>query len=403
MEQILLLTTASLAANPRLVKEFECLKEHFKCTVICFSHQDWSAPLSQKIIAANPSVNFVQIDRKNELFSTIWSKVLHKISIRLNPFFKSSLRIAAFASNDKTPQLSKKTMSIVDQQKFTHIIAHNLGAFYPAIKSAKKSKAKLQLDIEDFHPGEMPYFNAQNEPDNRQLIMKKTLKKAEHITYASPMIMEECLSLFENKNSIERKSTVVNNCFSEKEFIYKLNNSDKLKLVWFSQNISLGRGLDQIIPVLRRYSDQIELHLFGNLYGDFAKQFKNELDNFITIHKPLYQTRLNLTLANYDIGLAIESNLSDYNREICLTNKIWAYLQSGLFILASNTKAQTRFLKEHKDSGLSSPMDEESLSENIKYLISNIDDIRKNKETRFEESKKFSWEREQIKLKNSIK
>lgn len=57
-------------------------------------------------------------------------------------------------------------------------------------------------------------------------------------------------------------------------------------------------------------------------------------------------------LADYDEGLAIEVESNDYNRQICLTNKIFSYLQSGLYILATNTPAQEQFMTSHHKNGM---------------------------------------------------
>jgi glycosyltransferase involved in cell wall biosynthesis len=397
-EKLLFITISSLATNPRLVKEFEVLKHDFQCTVICFEHTDWSEELSRQIIERNPEVTFHRINRKENILITSVSKLTHKLAILFNPFFQNNLRISAYASSDKTVQLKQVAQKISKTINPSRIIAHNLGAFYPALKATNKN-TMLQLDIEDYHPGEIPYFNQKHETKNRILIMKRLLEKADHVMYASPLIMEECLKLMNNKIDIAKKSTVINNSFSQKEFVFQEVTSKKMKLVWFSQNIAKGRGLERIIPVLNKFSEQVELHLIGNLYTDFKEEVIEKYQDLIVVHLPMPQTALNSFLANYDIGLAIEVESADYNRQICLTNKIWAYLQAGLTILATNTPAQKEFIRTHDKNGIIVELTEQSLKEQLSFLVNNIEAIRKEKAERFEYAKQFSWEVEQEKLK----
>ena len=399
-EKLLFITISSLATNPRLVKEFEALKHDFQCTVICFQHSDWSEELSMQIIENNPEVSFYRINRKESVIATLLSKFFHKLAILINPFFKNNLCVAAYASSDKTYQLMRASQKIDKSINASRVIAHNLGAFYPALKATNK-KAKLQLDIEDYHPGEIPYFNQKHETKNRILIMKHLLEKADQVTYASPLIMEECFKLLDNNTGIAKKSTVINNSFSQNEFIFQDVVSKKVKFVWFSQNIAKGRGLERILPVLNEFSEQVELHLIGNLYADFKEEFIDKYQDLVEVHSPLPQTELNLMLSQFDIGLALETG-GNLNNRIALSNKIWAYLQAGLTILATNTPAQKEFIRIHDKNGIIVELTEPRLKEEINFLVANIETIRKEKAERFQYAKQFSWEVEQKKLKKII-
>ncbi|HTC00047.1 MAG TPA: hypothetical protein VK705_05145, partial [Ferruginibacter sp.] len=99
-------------------------------------------------------------------------------------------------------------------------------------------------------------------------------------------------------------------------------------------------------------------------------------------------------LCNYDVGLALEDKEADMNRNICLTNKIWAYFQAGLFILASNTDAQDMFLQEHAKNGINSALSETELAKAITTIIANKDEIRHSKQERFQSAMPYNWENE---------
>jgi hypothetical protein len=172
---------------------------------------------------------------------------------------------------------------------------------------------------------------------------------------------------------------------------------DLLKLVWFSQNIDFNRGLEKILPVLDGFASEIELTLIGNLRSGFNHQQINHR-KYIRVKEPLPQKMLHLSLDHYDIGLALEDGTEDENRNICLTNKIWAYVQAGLYIIASGTPAQVQFAAGYPDQVMVLPNDESGYKQIIGSLILQKKQIRIGKPGRFTAAKAISWEQESEKL-----
>ena len=107
-----------------------------------------------------------------------------------------------------------------------------------------------------------------------------------------------------------------------------------MKFVWFSQQIDKGRGLELILPVLDQFRDQIELHLIGNPKKQFEEEFLEER-KFIFLHNTMPQSELHIILSEYDVGLALEPG-KDLNNKLAISNKIFAYAQAGLHVLATD-------------------------------------------------------------------
>ncbi|MCH6201338.1 hypothetical protein MMU07_17275 [Aquiflexum sp. LQ15W] len=359
--------------------------------MVCFIHQDWSETLSKEIINRNPTVDFVVIDRKSKIFLTLWSKFLHKFAILINPLFKQNSTIAAFASNDKTPQVLWKVRQLCRQQKFDAVIAHNLGAFYPAIKVTQWQKSHLQLDVEDFYPGEALYFNKAHETDNRHTIMQFSFRQADNITYASEGIASECQNAYQIPSKV-RQSTILNS-FPELDFVKPQPKSERImKCVWFSQHIGSNRGLEQVFEAAKLFPE-MEFHLVGNSNSAYLE--RKEIGNNVKLHPVMPQSELHGFLETMDVGLALENPRADINRDICLTNKILAYAQAGLYILATQTQGQQAFLNSLPyHAGL---LLEKDLKDALFKLNPEFLKIEK-KTLRWEMAKAFSWEQEQQKL-----
>ena len=101
---------------------------------------------------------------------------------------------------------------------------------------------------------------------------------------------------------------------------------------------------------------------------------------------------MNQQLSNYDSGLALEDGRIDVNRNICLTNKIWSYLQSGLYILASDTDAQKEFIEQYNSHGVCTSLNNMDFKNALKYIIENKKFIREKRSVRYHEAQFSCWE-----------
>ena len=80
------------------------------------------------------------------------------------------------------------------------------------MQTAKTSSVQLQLDIEDYYPGEGLYFNKAHEKANRMHLMQSAFDRANAITYASEGIALECQKQFEIAKHVKQRTIL--NAFS---------------------------------------------------------------------------------------------------------------------------------------------------------------------------------------------
>ena len=347
-QQILFVTTSNMATNPRLVKEVAlALSLHYKVTVIAFIFNNWSKPLNDSIKKQlGSTVNWIEIsgDRK-PFFPWLFSSLLQSICKKLVSLNLYNTAIISQALQKRSVLISQ-ALKKCSKDKIDLIVAHNPGAFYPVYSFAQKNQIPFGIDVEDYHPGEYKEDVTIKQYKN---LFKNILPKANYITHAAAPIGEEVLKdTFYQGTILE-----VLNAFPNKEFeaitpIQK--NTGILKIVWFSQHISKGRGLDELLQNWHSLKDlSIELHLIGALdpsMNVWIDGFKN-----IIIHSPMTQSELHQFLLSCDVGLALEDKFSNYNRDLCITNKIIAYYQAGLSIIATDTLGQQSFFKRYQPNG----------------------------------------------------
>lgn len=393
-KSILFITTHNLASNPRLVKEAElALSMHYGVDIVCFEFNNWSKSINEQIknklahasitcIAAGrqpllPWIRSVFYETFFRLLGTIWPLTDEKLSFAVS---RRSVLLGEAVKKKSKPDL---------------IVCHYPGALWPGCKAADFFNCDVAFDMEDYHPGEGG--NRQQQKITEKLFCR-LLPMMSYISFAAPLFAEETEKTLGKQ--IKNKLTVLN-YFSATEFSVSEKKSGIVKVVWFSQHITAGRGLELILPFIKKNISLVELTLVGNMDPMFKKEYLQHAAN-IKIAAPTQQKDLHHFLSNFDIGLSLDIP-HEKNRELSITNKLLAYAQAGLYILASNTTAQAHFFNEFPHMGVCIPFNKNySMSDNeIQKVFENIEQIRNSKKERDAFNSNNNWEKESIKLKQA--
>lgn len=382
MKNILFITTTNIAANPRLQKELQlAVQNGFKCTVVQFRLGNWSDILTIELEKSFPKVHFIWLSALRRpvhlwLISSVFEKILRWFPYQLLSGFALSVAVGkrSFLLNSKIKFITGH---------FDWIIAHNPATFYIAHRFSKKWNCRLGIDVEDYHPGES---NNIYEQQRMKLYLQEVLPHASYISYASPLIMK---TVQENIAFLNSSQFSIINSFYSSEFPFSAEHKGgPLRLVWFSQFIDRGRGLESLLQIIDSIGD-IELHLIGNLNHSFFKEQILGKKNVIC-HQVMSQQILHKSLHYYDIGLALEPG-KDFNNKIALSNKMLAYAQAGLFILASNTPAQDEFLQKSNLDYVQTDLNQNTLFSVLTSLVESRSEIRSRRKFRHLNGKVFDW------------
>lgn len=226
-------------------------------------------------------------------------------------------------------------------------------------------------------------------------MLKELLPHAGYVTSASPLITEHSKDLCSLQNGA---LFTVNNCFERAEFIAPaIVDSSKLRLVWFSQNITAGRGLELLMDCWDELKYYCTLTLIGLADASFV-QSRIAIHKDVVVMAPLNQRDLHRLLSEYDVGLALELTTADLNKRLALSNKIFAYVQAGLYVVATDTPAQELFITENKFAGELAAQEPAQLRDVIKGVAARMQIIRNEKMSRFERAQAMSWEVESTRL-----
>lgn len=349
-KKVCLITPNHISTNPRLVKEAIALENAGYEVHLIFTQSDaFETSLDDALLKAHPTWCYNALDWSGkDLQSTFYrftSGLLKKIAERIFFHFKINF-FAPFILNRHYKWQVKKAIAA----KADLYIGHNLGALPVATFAAKQQQAKAGFDAEDFHRHETT--DDPNHPDARikGFAEERWLPTVQHLTAASPLISQAYQQLFPSL-----QPTVVLNVFPKLEDIaYNIEISYPIRLFWFSQTIGENRGLEIIVEAMKLSKGKFELHLLGNSLPGYQDKLQAMANQFnlqpLIFYNPVPEKEIFRIAATCDIGMASETGIPT-NRDICLTNKIFTYIQSGLALAASDTTAQTEFLKLYPTTG----------------------------------------------------
>lgn len=347
---IVLISAGQPSTNPRLVKEAICLySAGYNVTVFYSFWAIWADKPDIEIKKEYPGINWVRIGGhpKEQRFKYLNSRFVFKIFRYFNNFLPLEY-IKINAINRTSYALHKKVRMV----KASLYIAHGLGALPATIKAAQKNNSKAGIDFEDHYSGQWEKHSKNYK--EYKWIEDKFIPEVSFCTAASPLIAAKY------KNDYPYLTPVtINNVFSKMHLQSSLrphNQDDTLKLFWFSQTVGKGRGIEEIIKAIGKLNGDISCTVLGSC----DMKMKTELlhianengvnENQINFLDPVSPGEIFSIAARHHIGLALESE-GTINRDICLTNKIFTYLLSGLAIIATDTSAQKLFLEIHKGVG----------------------------------------------------
>ena len=393
-KRVVLLTTGQPSTNPRLVKEADLLAElGFDTHVIYCYWAQWAIHTDLEILQLKWwTATCVGGNPFHNKLLYYYTRIRKKLISLFPSFLKGNLYWLSLLN----ARASVELLHAANSHPADMYIAHNLGALYPAFKAAKRNHAVFAFDMEDYHPGEaMPTKGAEAEKRRREYLLGKLLPHCAYVSFAADGYEE--LTRKHITTDIQHP-TVVYNTFPASEFIPPQPRSDAcIRFIWFSQTLGRGRGLELFFEAIRQADVAYEITLIGQVNDrDFEALLRQ--DPHLMILPPMPQTQLHHLLSTYDIGLALELSAIDLNKNYALSNKLFAYLQAGLLVLATDTPAQQRFLQKYPEHHLLCAQNVESMRKAIQKLYTCLQHIRSTAQVRYQQAKAIAWENEQQKL-----
>ncbi len=384
-KKILIATASHLSSCPRLIKEAQLLTTHgYKVTVVYLESIPRISILDQSILNNNPDWEFVSIKWGNTI-----DNIMSKLTYRIFKFF-----------NQKSVYIQSTSRVLINtilKIKADLYIAHHPSVLVAVALSAKLHNAKYTYDIEDAFPYVEDGRYLENPDDTILEIEKKYISETAFSTSASPLYSD---LYFKNYNLNSRPLDLLNVFDINSKEINYIDRKDlnKVSLYWYSQTVGLNRGLQDLFTAVNELPiNSFELHIRGNCEIQVRESLmslikvREHIPN-IYFHDSVSIEELEERNKEHDIGFAIEVN-SSLNKDMCISNKIFDYLRSGLMLVATNTRGHQFVINDLQNEAIAyAPGDTNTLSNELKKLINNPERIKsaKNKSLQIAREK-YNW------------
>jgi glycosyltransferase involved in cell wall biosynthesis len=334
-KKIVIITGQHMTANPRVWKEANTLCKHgYAVTVLTTIYDRSKLEQDRKLlhpaIIYKPLVNLIR--GEGELDDTIASRLKRKVFLFLKRTINyDSVHILLYNPAKQIKIALKETADLYVAHQETGLI---IGC------KLLQDKRNVAFDFEDWYSHD--YLN--KERPVALLITKEqfAISNASYVTCPS-IAMAKGLATFYNTSSIP---TSIYNSFPEANMSNKQVKKSN-SLVWFSQVIGPGRGLEDVFIALSNISFELELHLLGKVDSGYKKYLTSIFPNHhrVVFHLPVPHIELTNFLSQFTVGLALENEYPE-SRNLTITNKILQYLQAGLKVIASDTEGQREVAEE---------------------------------------------------------
>jgi glycosyltransferase involved in cell wall biosynthesis len=336
MKKICIVSTRHISYNPRVLKEADALDAGgYEVVVVTISNDERQAAFDEELMRARKwsllTVGFRK-ERREERRYWLYLSVKQRLFLLLA---RISLRwgIAERAGEKAFDGLVR----LAKAERADLYIAHHAEALGAACSAAGSNQARFGFDAEDFHTG-------MSETGGRQdrligWLEAKYLPLCDYLTAASKGIAEA----YRDKYGIKMPQVILN--VFPLEALPVRAPGNPVRFYWYSQVIGPNRGIELLLQAAKRVTLPFEIHLRGKLSSEeYRNQLKEQCGNSglwerVFLHEPILAARLISDGNQFDVGLALESNVS-VNRNICVTNKVFSYLMSRLFIIGTDTYGQ---------------------------------------------------------------
>jgi hypothetical protein len=259
-------------------------------------------------------------------------------------------------------------------------------------KTFKCARLSVAVDFEDWH-SENDFALS---PGRRRLLRaveQEAAVSADWVTTTSAAMAEELSEAY----GIAMPD-VVYNSMPALPPCDATSNSPSYRLIWLSQTISLGRGLEELMVALEGVPQPWSLELRGRPTTSFLDWVRNRCSNHvaarIVLGGSVAPDCLDAAVSGADIGLALELP-SSRNKDLTASNKIFHYMQNGLVVVATSTRGQSEIARQLPEVvRLVPPGDVLALRQTITNLLIDLPQLHRGKSKRAQEANTlFGYER----------
>ncbi len=402
--KIALVTGASLSHNPRAVKEADALSAAGHDVVVIGSRADETQWKYDRGLTEKRNWRFVYADYLPSGARSRTNRFVYRLQHKISRLIYRHLGYV-------TPHLYgygvSKLRKLARDANADLTIGHNEIGLY-VVSRLLESGRTVAFDFEDWHSEDFPPEARHSRPvEALKQLERAILNEASYCTAASEPMAAALHQTYGGK-----KPKPVHNVFPLDQACQPGNKRTSpaekaLSLVWFSQTLGPGRGLEDVFLALEGLETPVHLHLLGQTSAGAQQWLSSQIPtgwkDYVHVYGLVAPWELVPWVSQFDIGLAVDFPHCR-NRDLTITNKIFTYLLAELAVIATGTSGHRQvFSTDPRIGELYSAGDIDSLR---KILLSFMKDKQKllqaQRHAALAASKRYNWDRESDNLLNVV-
>jgi glycosyltransferase involved in cell wall biosynthesis len=342
---ICIITAGTVQSSPRVVREALVLADAgFRVDVLCRSSSGEVRRLAAAQVFAELGQRASISDAGESATRRWWRRLQHGMSRQIY----GTLATAIVPAASSVVQGGSALQRMCDSVEADLYIGHGIAGLAVAAKTGRARGKPWAFDAEDFHTAEM---KESDWPAGRREIFRaveaRLIPRCAHITAASPGIADAYATAY----GVKRPTVVLN--LPLESWGSEAPADDRASgpsVFWISQTIGPNRGLECAVRAIGSARTRPHLYLQGSVSDGYRAELSRiaaiaGADQRVHLLDPCSPQDADRAPAGFDIGFAGEPGFCR-NNEIALSNKLFAYMQSGLATVASDTSAHVDLARE---------------------------------------------------------
>ena len=404
MKRIVIVSGIQPSTNPRVVKEADALAEAgYDVTVL-------GATLSPPTAARDREV----MQGRRWKYTTVLDAESHEPAQRFR-WLKARLRMRLWrelharlgvSNYRQAGYAGKELLEWCRRHSADLYIVHNPQSLWVGLELRNRGE-RVAVDMEDWYSRDVP----ESEADfvSTELVSRwerALLPRAAYVTTTSHAMA----AAISDATGCALPATVYNSFPVVHDEQSQRDNRPNAtwSLIWFSQVIGPGRGLETLIDALARVSYPLTIELIGtsdlSYRNALIQRAPAEWREHIHFSAQVPQSELVPRIQMCDIAYAGEFPTPD-NKNLTISNKILLYLQAGLPVVASDTIGHREVADKSSSSvRLFAAGDSVSLGNAINSLLRDPGELWRLREQAKDTAERFfSWEQSKAILLDKVR
>jgi len=338
---ICVISAGHISTCPRMMKAAEAFHEAgYRVRIVCSGFTPWLMDADREFFLKHDwQWEVARFGREAHSLSYYWTGVRYRLArnaVRATGAGSASLGLLGAAFTRPFNELVRLATSVPADLYY----GGTSGGITVAAEAARRTGRPYALDLEDFHSAEQdPSDMAELSHRIIEATESRVLGGAKFVTCGS----EAIAAAYAEKYGV--MPTPINNVFplpaASPDFSAE---PGRLRLIWLSQTVGPGRGIEDAIVALGIAGLPAELLLRGIPVAGYMDKLevlaRERAPNLQLHHAEPDMRRSAVDLCrDHDVGLALEQ-AHVLNRALCLCNKPFTYMLAGLAVAFTDTPGQ---------------------------------------------------------------